>query len=397
LRLAPRRAPLKNGGGTKKGGGMAAVDSGLAIPGRRLRLQGWTLFSFLALAFLAIELTLAMRLDWSQPEDVRWLMGMNWRLAAPYFLLTFTASPLQRLFPGRVTRWLLANRRYLGLAFAVAAFCQLVPIATLALRFRPVLADIHSASSQFGEDCIFLTLVLMTVTSFRAPGRLIGRVVWQRLHSAGIYLLAGLYAVSYVYFALYDTTATYVVLGAAFVLAWALRAAVWWRRRAEFGGRRFIWALAGLTNGTMLASWSWFGIETPARLGTVLAIASTLACTMFLGSLAAAPLERLRPGPATTWLAAQRDRFFVAFAFALGWYLAFALAGRVTVAPAPLPALPLPLAVAIAAATITLGMLLVLGRDRRAGREGFARLRPVAHAALAGLLAVGLVLGRGSG
>src|SRR5215469_11362124 len=103
----------------------------------RLRLQGWPLFWILAAALLALELRLVTALDWSSAADIRWLMGMNWRLAAPYFLVTFTASALQRLFPSRTTRWLLANRRYFGLAFAVGALCQLAPIATLALRFPP--------------------------------------------------------------------------------------------------------------------------------------------------------------------------------------------------------------------------------------------------------------------
>ncbi len=167
---------------------MATVELTLTGVARRLRVQGWTLFWFLAACFVAAELRLASVIDWSNSADIRWLMGINWRLAAPYFLLTFAASPLHQLFPGGATRWLLANRRYIGLAFAVGAFCQLLPIVTLALRFQPALADIHSASSQFGEDCIYLTLVLMTVTSFRATNRHISRTTWRRLHSTGIYL-----------------------------------------------------------------------------------------------------------------------------------------------------------------------------------------------------------------
>ena len=181
-------AITNDGRSLREGGGMATVELTLTGVARRLRVQGWTLFWFLAACFVAAELRLASVIDWSNSADIRWLMGINWRLAAPYFLLTFAASPLHQLFPGGATRWLLANRRYIGLAFAVGAFCQLLPIVTLALRFQPALADIHSASSQFGEDCIYLTLVLMTVTSFRATNRHISRTTWRRLHSTGIYL-----------------------------------------------------------------------------------------------------------------------------------------------------------------------------------------------------------------
>jgi hypothetical protein len=66
------------------------------------------------------------------------------------------------------SRWLLANRRYFGLAFAVGAFCQVAPITVLALRFQPALADIHSASSQFGEGTLAATLRGMSSTKVPA-------------------------------------------------------------------------------------------------------------------------------------------------------------------------------------------------------------------------------------
>jgi hypothetical protein len=372
---------------------MATTEWALAGAARRSRLQGWALFGFLVLPLLAAELRFVSVIDWSNPTDIQWLMGINWRLSAPYFLLTFAASPLQRLLPGRATRWLLTNRRYIGLSFAVGAFCQIPPIVTLAIRFQPAFAEIHSASSQFGEDCIYLTLVLMTVTSFRATNRLLSRTAWRRLHASGMYLLAGLYGISYVYYALYEARPTYVVLGTAFVFVWGLRAAVWWRRRTEFGGRKFFWALAGLTNGVMLAAWSWFGIESDATVHVVLVIAMALACTMFLLSLAAGPIERLWSHRMTARLVIERDHFFVAYALALAWYVGLALVGRVTVVPSHAVVLPLSLAVAVTCGILTIGMLLLLARDLAFGRHLFARVRLAAHMGVAVLFTIGFVLG----
>ena len=51
--------------------------------------------------------------------------------SAVVFLLAFTASALHRRRPGRASRWLLANRRYLGLAVAASHFWHLVAIVTL--------------------------------------------------------------------------------------------------------------------------------------------------------------------------------------------------------------------------------------------------------------------------
>lgn len=339
----------------------AQVDAVSAGFGVRFRLQGWPLFFTLALVLLAAELRLVTVLDWSSPSDIRWLMGMNWRLAAPYFLLTFTASSLQRLFPGRTTRWLLANRRYFGLAFAVGAFCQLIPIATLALRFRPDLADIHSSSSQFGEDVIYLTLTLMTVTSFRVTNRYLSLKTWRRLHSAGIYLLGGLYGVSYVYFALNEPSVTYVLLGLAFVCAWGLRAAVWWRRRAELHGRKLLWVLAGITNGAMLACWSYFGIEKDQGLRVVLGMALALACVL-LGLTLMSALAARSHRPASAAIAAERRHFQWIFVLALIWYVAFAVAARVTLVPTHTPLLPVPLYLAVTAALLGLGTLIPRSR-----------------------------------
>jgi hypothetical protein len=185
-----------------------------------------------------------------------------------------------------------------------------------------------------------------------------------------------------------------IVVGTAFVIVWGLRAAVWWRRRTELGGRKAFWALAGLTNGVMLAAWSWFGIESDATLRVVLAIAMVFACAMLLVSLAAGPLERVWSHRTTARLVTERDHFFVAYALALAWYVAFALAGRVTVVPSHAVSLPLPLAVATACGILTVGMLLLLARDLASGRHAFARVRLAAHMAVAVLLTVGLVLGR---
>ncbi len=329
----------------------AAPDSISARSRLQFRLQGWPLFWILAFALLALELRLVTAVNWSSATDIRWLMGMNWRLAAPYFLLAFTASSLQRLFPGRTTRWLLANRRYFGLAFAAGALCQLAPIATLALRFHPALADIHAASEQYGEDLIYLTLVLMTVTSFRVTNRYISPTTWRRLHSAGIYLLGGLYGVTYVYFALNEPNITYILLCVAFLLAWGLRGTVWWKRRSELRGRRLFWLLAGITNGAMLISWSYFGIERDRGVRVVLGVALTIACIMLSLMLITVASGRLR-AKISSGFSSERTSFVWIFVLALIWYVAFAVAARFTLLPAHVPLLPVPLSIAVAAALI---------------------------------------------
>jgi hypothetical protein len=143
----------------------------------------------------------------------------------------------------------------------------------------------------------------------------------------------------------------------------------------------------------MLAAWSWFGIETDATLRIVLAIAASLACTMFVVSFAAAPLERLTRSRTAGWLVSERDHFFVAYAIALAWYTFFALAGRVTVVPSHSVSLPLPLAVVTMCGILTSTLLLFRSRALVSGRDLFTRFRPPTHVAVAVLLVAGFSLG----
>jgi hypothetical protein len=143
----------------------------------------------------------------------------------------------------------------------------------------------------------------------------------------------------------------------------------------------------------MLVAWEWFGVESETTLRVVLAIAMVLACTMFFVSLAAGPLQRLWSHRATARLVTERDYFFVAFAIALAWYVAFAFFGRVTADPKHAMAMPLSLPIAVACALLTVGVLVLLIRDFVYGRQAFARIRPATHIALTTLLVVGLALG----
>jgi methionine sulfoxide reductase heme-binding subunit len=55
-------------------------------------------------------------------EGVRAIIRLTARTSVALFLLAFTASAAFRLWGGRLPRWLLVNRRYLGLSFAVSHF-----------------------------------------------------------------------------------------------------------------------------------------------------------------------------------------------------------------------------------------------------------------------------------
>jgi DMSO/TMAO reductase YedYZ heme-binding membrane subunit len=105
--------------------------------------------------------------------------------ALPLLVLAFTASSLLRLWPNRGTRWLMSNRRYIGVAFAFGMGWHFLFVGVFILSFGNPVHGIDLAL-----DCLGLgVLFAMTITSFRPFKRRLSAVSWRRLHTAGIYTL----------------------------------------------------------------------------------------------------------------------------------------------------------------------------------------------------------------
>jgi DMSO/TMAO reductase YedYZ heme-binding membrane subunit len=197
------------------------------MPAER-RFDGWTLVVGIGLTQLAVVST-ALLLDGSGEEGLR--TGIRWtaRSACLLLLPVFAASSLNTVWRSTASKWLLRNRRYLGLGLALAMAVHLGLIATLAraapVSFRRGLA----ASTVAGGGVGYLMLTLMVVTSFDRAAGWLGRAHWRRLHVAGMYLLWGIFVFSYVPRAV--VAPAYVLLVAPLAAVLGLRVTAWWRRR----------------------------------------------------------------------------------------------------------------------------------------------------------------------
>jgi sulfoxide reductase heme-binding subunit YedZ len=289
-------------------------------------LRGWALFWLLATLVSIVELIAWHTIDMRSPEDVQLLIGFNWRLATPYFLLTFSASSLQRLFPSASARWMLTNRRYLGLAFATVCGWQLATIAMLGWRFPDVLAQFHSNSFQFVEDVAFTIIALMTLTSFNAISRRIGLTAWRRLHKTGIYVLAALFTVNHVNVVMHAPDFEHIAFAMAFAAAWLLRGAVWWQRRRIFlHGWALFWAMSALVNAVVLVTWAFHNLRSDQNVGLMIRLSTGCAAIAFLIAFCAPPLQRLFPSAVAGWLFANRRYFLLTFALGFGWHVIFSV------------------------------------------------------------------------
>lgn len=157
--------------------------------------------------------------------SIRWTA----RSSLGFFLPTFAASALVALQPGRATKWLLRNRRYLGLSLAVSHGFHLAFIVALAALHTDYFTANSELSGQLGGGVGFALLLAMVLTSTdRAQDRL-GRRRWRALHLTGMWTLWAIFTFSYL-----GRTIAAPAHAPALVLlltAAGLRGAAWWRFR----------------------------------------------------------------------------------------------------------------------------------------------------------------------
>lgn len=157
--------------------------------------SGWSLLSLIAVAVLAMTaLTIASQAD--LVEGVHSAVRATARSSFALFLLAFTASAFAVLLPGPASAALLRERRYIGLGFAFSHLVHAVVIyayGRLAPEFWPGRTGLANVPGSIG----YLFLLAMTVTSFKPVARRMSAGAWKRLHTAGMWVLAAVFALSY--------------------------------------------------------------------------------------------------------------------------------------------------------------------------------------------------------
>ena len=123
-------------------------------------------------------------------------------------------------------------------------------------------------------------IALMTLTSLGGVNRHISAAAWRRIRKTGIYLLGGLFTVSYVVAAIYVLDAKYVVFAAAFVAPGCRAGCCSGRwRRLSTRWRCRVWAL--------------HDVRSDQDVGVLIRVCIRCAAGVFLVAFAAPPLQRL--------------------------------------------------------------------------------------------------------
>ena len=158
--------------------------------------SGWKLFA--ALAGLTLCMTAAVLLSYPPGADgLRSAIRATARSSFALFLLAFLASSLVTFLPGSGSRRLLRERRYVGLAFAFSHTVHGLLIYRYAQQFPELFWAGRTVTTSLPGSIGYLFLLLLTLTSFKAPIRLLGGRAWKALHSTGMWVLAGVFCLSF--------------------------------------------------------------------------------------------------------------------------------------------------------------------------------------------------------
>jgi DMSO/TMAO reductase YedYZ heme-binding membrane subunit len=146
--------------------------------------RGWSLVAWSSLTVAAAAACTLWEAGGGE-EGVRQVVRLTARTSALLFLAAFVASALRKTWRNSATKWLVANRRYVGVSFAASHAIHLAAIVVLAVILPNPYDPVTLVMGGVGYGFI----LAMTLTSSDSAVRRMGLRRWKQLHTAGIYYL----------------------------------------------------------------------------------------------------------------------------------------------------------------------------------------------------------------
>ena len=209
-------------------------------------INGWSLFGLIALSIsVSVAIPLA-QIDTTNPAHISGMIALSVRLAVPWLFVAFAASSLVILFPNKLSKWILRNRRMFGLCFATGMAWQLLFILWFVIGFFGYYMEEAYSYYDLSEQIPgYVILFAMTFTSFKFGRSMISGRAWRILHKGGIYFIWAVVWSTY-WFELYyyddiqPVDYAYYWMGMA---AWGVRIAAWSKKRRSSQKRKAAAAL----------------------------------------------------------------------------------------------------------------------------------------------------------
>lgn len=131
-------------------------------------------------------------------DSIKWFLRLSGRFAMGLFFISFGASALQSIFKASWSRYLVKNRRYLGISTAAVLWVHLSAIVSLGLlnpgwfSKQPLFIIVIPAAF------VFVLVGLMGITSNNSAQKMLGMTRWKLLHAVGGYAALGAFFWEYI-------------------------------------------------------------------------------------------------------------------------------------------------------------------------------------------------------
>lgn len=129
-------------------------------------------------------------------DGVRACIASSAKISFSFFCMAFADSSLYYVWKAPLSKWLLANRKYLGITFAISHLLHLGFLLILQQVFHPVF-DLAANTSLFAGGVAYLFAVFMLITSFDRFAKLLSPQQWKWLHTIGGYWIWSIFLSTY--------------------------------------------------------------------------------------------------------------------------------------------------------------------------------------------------------
>jgi methionine sulfoxide reductase heme-binding subunit len=150
-------------------------------------VRGPRLLLVLVAAIAALVLAIVVPSPDGLAETSARLIRWTARSSLVLFALAFAARPAHQLFKTPLTKYLLAERKWIGLGFAASHAAHLGGIIAFASPDLGGFVRDQSGATAFAA-LTFVVLFAMAFTSIESVKRAMSPQAWKRLHRTGMYM-----------------------------------------------------------------------------------------------------------------------------------------------------------------------------------------------------------------
>lgn len=127
---------------------------------------------------------------------LRTAVRLTARMSGLLFSMAFIASSLNQLVRNSFSRWMLKNRRYIGVSFALVHIIHLGFIVSVQLMFETIIPN-TKLFTMVGGGIAYVFVVAMLFTSFPFFSNKLSKKQWKLLHTVGGYWIWLVFLFSY--------------------------------------------------------------------------------------------------------------------------------------------------------------------------------------------------------